>query len=316
MDEQILALITAHLDGSATPAQEAQLQQWRQQSPDNEQELERLTTLWNQSGELGHLAQVDLQADWAEVQQHIQEKTPSRKRYRWQMAAALALLLVGASIIAMFFPPSESTRYAYATIGTTRTITLPDGSQVHLNKKSSLLLDEDFGEHNRKMVLSGEAYFEVTPDAQKPFIVSCGGAETKVLGTAFNLKQEAHATSIWVTHGKVAFSSDSDQLTLTKGMAAIANSDSVFYRTADPNLLAWHTEVLRFDKELLNEVFPVLEKHYSVTIDYADLSPDLRLTAVFDDMTIEEVLDEIALIHNLTWEKIAAKTYRWKPAQP
>ena len=69
----------------------------------------------------------------------------------------------------------------------TSLITLPDGTLVHLNTNSSLTYQQNFGQDNRKVKLSGEGYFEVKKDAKKKFIVNTEYMDVTVLGTKFNL---------------------------------------------------------------------------------------------------------------------------------
>ena len=69
----------------------------------------------------------------------------------------------------------------------TSQVTLPDGTLVRLNANSSLTYQQNFGQDNRKVKLSGEGYFEVKKNTEKKFIVNTGYIDVTVLGTKFNL---------------------------------------------------------------------------------------------------------------------------------
>lgn len=72
--------------------------------------------------------------------------------------------------------------------GTTQVLDLPDGSRVTLNGGSQLVFPSSFGSFERDVFFSGEAYFEISPDSEHPFIVNTPNATVKVLGTEFNLR--------------------------------------------------------------------------------------------------------------------------------
>ena len=87
-----------------------------------------------------------------------------------------------------------------------RFINLPDGSSVILNENSRVELSKNFGSNGlREVYLYGEAYFDVTHDLKKPFIVYTGKVKTTVLGTAFNIKESSlsQTVTVTVTRGKV-----------------------------------------------------------------------------------------------------------------
>ncbi|WP_281233320.1 FecR family protein [Flavobacterium gelatinilyticum] len=83
---------------------------------------------------------------------------------------------------------------------------LPDGSTVLLNDNSTLKYDQNsFGSKTREVTLTGEAFFDIKHNAQKPFIVHTGKIQTRVLGTAFNINAQNSSDNIEVTvaRGKV-----------------------------------------------------------------------------------------------------------------
>src|SRR5690606_19734450 len=82
---------------------------------------------------------------------------------------------------------------------------LSDGSLVYLNSASEVLVA--FNEHERRIILeTGEAHFEVVPDASRPFIVTAGSVSVRAVGTAFNVKLAAESIDVLVVEGKVELS--------------------------------------------------------------------------------------------------------------
>ena len=89
-------------------------------------------------------------------------------------------------------------------------VTLPDGSNIYLNRNTILSYQKNFGRDDRNVTLSGEAFFDIAPDTEKPFIVDAGKASVKVVGTSFNVITNNHdsAVEVFVKTGKVMLSGD------------------------------------------------------------------------------------------------------------
>jgi hypothetical protein len=115
--------------------------------------------------------------------------------------AASILLVVGIGYI------YYSTKNGYTEINAIESVAmtyLPDSSRVWVNVGSSVEFERDFS--SRQVLLNGEAYFEVTPDKNRPFTVTTLHSSTTVLGTAFNLKEEEKQVHLSVAEGLVRFS--------------------------------------------------------------------------------------------------------------
>ena len=104
-------------------------------------------------------------------------------------AAALLLLSLGTAAIFINNPGILSKKNAVVALNDQKNIliSLPDGSKVYLNRNSTFTYRKNFGKHRRDVNLSGEAFFEIAPDASKPFIIDAGNAKIKVVGTSFNV---------------------------------------------------------------------------------------------------------------------------------
>ncbi|TDS13837.1 FecR family protein [Sphingobacterium paludis] len=118
-------------------------------------------------------------------------------------------------------------------------ITLPDSSRVWLNANSTLSVDAGYGTSVRQMQLEGEAFFDVSPDPAKPFVVKTKHIKIQVLGTAFNIQAYAATEKfrVGVAHGKVAVWDHAEQELnqLTKGQVLsydIHNGESTTQQAA------------------------------------------------------------------------------------
>ena len=137
-----------------------------------------------------------------------------------------------------------------------RVYILPDKSRVWLNKNSVVSYLPDFGDSVRKVQLHGEAFFEIQPDPERPFIISANGSETRVIGTAFNLRAyEKDDPVVTVVSGKVAFSNENsveEKLVLIKGEKATLHKQGgklVKEKNDDRHFLDWK-HILVYKKEI------------------------------------------------------------------
>jgi ferric-dicitrate binding protein FerR (iron transport regulator) len=192
-----------------------------------------------------------------------------------------------------------------------REISLPDSSKVWLNENSEIVYDEDFLKDSlRKITLNGEAFFEVSHNRQKPFVVEGNGLITRVLGTSFDLKYTDTQKSLVVVTGKVRFS----YLEKTAVKASIIVEagyqtellDRKFVKReeSDKNKLAWHTGILEFQNESLDVVVKNLAGLYktSIVLKVAD-QKDFKFTGVIDHLPLEVALETICFSLDLQWKK-------------
>ncbi|MCG8320892.1 MAG: FecR family protein [Cytophagales bacterium] len=133
---------------------------------------------------------------------------------------------------------------------------LPDKSRVWLNKNTRISYPPDFGDSVRSIWLTGEAFFEIQEDRDKPFIISANGSETRVVGTAFNLKAyEKEDPVLTVVNGKVEFSGDKsrkEKLVLIKGERGTFNRKRgrlIKEKNEEDHFLDWK-HILVYRKEI------------------------------------------------------------------
>jgi transmembrane sensor len=183
-----------------------------------------------------------------------------------------------------------NTEMVYNTIKTPRggqyQVTLSDGTTVWLNAASSLRFPISFSEKNRTVEITGEAYFEVASDKQKPFIVKANNSETEVLGTHFNINAYTDESSIKTTllEGKVkvtiAGNPDNEGLFLKPGQQSIINrnADIRLNRNADlEETMAWKNGRFQFNSTDLKAILRQIARWYDVDVVYQD-SVDLQFT--------------------------------------
>jgi transmembrane sensor len=184
-------------------------------------------------------------------------------------------------------------------VGERRVIALQDGSQVELGAASALDVAFSAGERRVKL-LTGEAFFTVTKDAQ-PFVVAAENGEVKVLGTAFDVKI-ADGVMVAVTRNAVQVSArggatSSAPVVVTQGQAVRYDADGISAVSAADldSIQAWRQDQLVFRNVPLNAVLAELQRYRSGRIALiGGAMGQRRVTAVFDARNADAALDTIA----------------------
>ena len=151
-------------------------------------------------------------------------------------------------------------------------ITLVDGTNVWLNARTSLSYPAKFGKNNRQVVLDGEAYFDVTKDKSKPFIVQTDNYNVEVLGTQFDVNAYSETgefeTTLMSGSVKVASASDSTQKITLKPNNKVFLQDGKLHVTAvdDYNPYRWKEGLICFKNETFTSIMKDFEKYYGLTI--------------------------------------------------
>ncbi|MBD2753865.1 FecR family protein [Spirosoma validum] len=172
--------------------------------------------------------------------------------------------------------------------------TLPDGTTILLNRHSVLTYPTAFAEDRRDVTLTGEAFFDVTPDAKHPFRIQARRSVVQVLGTSFSVQAYTANVSVAVRTGKVRLSAGRKAVLLTKNQQATfeAKADTIRRMPQmSPNVFAYQTEQLVFNKEPLRDVIQAINQYYNADVRLANEKiGNCRLTTRFDKTPLETVL--------------------------
>lgn len=234
------------------------------------------------------------------VEQRVQNQKPSRNLL-FKIAASIVLALgIGFLIVkssSTNTPVEVSIITKSATLGQKATFKLPDGSEVRLNSGSSLSYPATFSTI-REVKLVGEAFFEVTKNPNKKFIVSTGGITTTVLGTSFNVSAYPdEELKVTVETGKVGVASNNQQVELVPGQQAtyqLTNKILSMSKVDIANFTSWRNGILKFNGNSLPEITKELERWYGIDIEFEseqDGNCDLKLE--FDNQSLTQVLHQL-----------------------
>lgn len=152
-------------------------------------------------------------------------------------------------------------------------LALPDGTKVWLNASTRLYFPTVFKPGERKVKLSGEAYFEVKHDASNPFIVETStGALLRVLGTSFNVSayhEDAHETTTLLT-GSLQVTRNQSQELLKPGQQAIVSLQKIedVQEVETSYAVAWKEGYFMFNREPIKAVMAKVARWYDVDVVY------------------------------------------------
>ncbi len=287
-------IVTRYLKGKATPEEEAELLQAIHASGEWEAAFRKRTAEWNPLEEAEANPETDRK--WNRIASIITppesqaqaEKTPvislvSSSPLRiigFSIVAAILLLLV--SGVTVFFlnqgglEGQENAGWQTIIAGQEdRSIFLPDGSSVYLREGSELSYPETFASSVRKVKIKGEAFFEVTHNSERPFIVDASGLSVKVLGTSFSVQtlDQGNEISVILVEGKVSLNNAQEkelaQLHPNQKADYFVNDDHYTITEVDSErLTSWRKGIISYDNASLDEIVRLIEQTYKVSLTY------------------------------------------------
>lgn len=188
-------------------------------------------------------------------------------------------------------------------------VILPDGSHVWLNSASAIRYPIVFPAGKREVELTGEAYFEVAPDKQRPFTVKANNMEVDVLGTAFNVMAYSDETTLRTTlfHGAVSVLAAGKVMQLKPGEQAGLATDNQMLSVHEANLdevAAWRKGMFLFKKRKIEEIMRQISRWYDVEIEYRGKRPEAALSGELsrrdDAHELLEILQSTNNVHFIT----------------
>lgn len=353
--DNYIGLIYKKLKGGISLEEQSILDIWVGQSEENERLMKETVQNWELTATYESQVdlELDIEGDFQFLQQRIQKEelaatlTPvakdnlkvahqpigkvvtmnSKKSANtwigWAAAAAVAMA------VGFWFVNGENSieinQVALETkYNQEKAVTLADGTKVYLNGQSKLEYPTTFEGNQRLVKLTGEAFFDVARNAQKPFIIETSKAKVTVLGTSFNVRARLveTATEVVVKTGKVRFENTvgDRKVELTPNEKGIYNSaTNTINETpiATMNDLAWHTDVFVYKGTTLQEVTQDIAKQFNVEINLANPAmKTCKLSGRYDaGKGVQYILESIAeglemeskAIGNTAYELIGGK---------
>jgi transmembrane sensor len=346
--ERVWNLMAKKLSGETSPEELQELERLLQSNPDLLAQAKILAEMWNQA------APDDRQAAEDAFDRHLDRMKeinsgeidipmPRNRsgKYSRILAGSVAAIVATLGIVFAWQhsgPHAASADWATGTVarvsseistrnGSKTHVVLPDGTLVWLNAGSRITYDKDYGASIREISLTGEAFFDVARNAEKPFVIHTARIDIRVLGTRFNIRSYPtdKTTEATLIRGSIEVSikdRPSEKIILKPNeKLVVANDDSTLHRNtagrgggnADESLVnirkptyepvtgaivetSWVDNKLIFQDEDFGDLATSMERWYGVEIHFAD--PGLKewhFTGSFQNETIQQALDAMKL---------------------
>ncbi|MCD9018797.1 FecR family protein [Parachryseolinea silvisoli] len=236
---------------------------------------------------------------------------------RWIKIAASLLLVLSSSVylyryVATAFKAEVAVKKVQTRKGQRLRIDLPDGSVAFLNAGSTLTFPEAFSDTLRSVALTGEAFFEVVKNPEKPFVVKTADIQTRVLGTSFNVRsfESDSATAVSLVTGKVRVAPEHPSS--KKQEYVLAAGERLVYRQTDhtfekatfeiADITGWKDGVLVFSDTDFAATIQRLEQWYGVEITVQHPpSKDWHVNGHFENEPLSEVLASIQFVYDIKY---------------
>ncbi|WP_353721021.1 FecR domain-containing protein [Dyadobacter sp. 676] len=300
-------LVKSMLD-EASVAEQIEIKQWLLDDDDNQRYYEHFELIWNESKRLSRASTVDENAAWerfkARTAGKVQEAEvmPMYPKPVFRILRMVAMVLMTAGVGWLSYLAStrnSSPEMLRVSSGMqTLTDTLPDGSIVTLNRKSTIRFPKEFEGKTRLVQLTGEAFFDVKPDKSKPFLISVNDVTVKVVGTSFNVKDDAEKTEVIVETGIVEVARADQKIRITPKEEATVMKASAQMRksvTGDEFYNYYRTRRLFCDGTPLWRLVEILNEAYEADIVIGnERLREMPINTTFDQNSLENILGVIS----------------------
>lgn len=311
-------LIVKRLRGEATDIEVKQLDHWRAESSENEEAYQAFLGLWNGTGEpmAPHVRsapaaeEIMREGDARRVRSQARSARRALLRSRW---TGVGVAVVATAAVALLVFPRDAER-ATPTHGLfpletssspedVTTLALSDGSVLRMMPETRA--EFPAGTDRREVVLEGRAFFAVADDST-PFAVVTPVGELIVHGTRFEVSASREELRLVVVEGRVQMASASGSLEVGPGQVARLHTDSP--PTVEDHgdiwsVLEWPDGLLIYEATPLRDVASELSRHFGRVVTIADSSlEEIRITAWFEDESLEEVVRAVCMVARLPCE--------------
>lgn len=307
------AAILRYIRGTASEEETVRVESWMQETDENEKTVQQFARIYHASTTQERILARDPEAAYNKVRNQIRQRSSKTRLSRVYIAAACFIgVLIMSSVISYWKPevtvPTTQLITVQANAGMRTHLSLPDGTVAYLNSGSTLSYPLPYDKKERKVMLSGEAYFKVAHNEEQPFIVSVMNDKmrVKVLGTEFNLQAYETENNIETTliSGSVFLEVRKNNkivqtATLIPSEKAIYDwvSGAISIETVNTAYdIAWKEGRLMFKNQPLPQVLKELSLFYNVKFEVRDsVINSYYFTGTFENKQLAQVLDYLKI---------------------
>ncbi|MEX0945274.1 MAG: FecR domain-containing protein [Balneolaceae bacterium] len=198
-------------------------------------------------------------------------------------------------------------------------VRLADGSEVILRPNSELYMVEE-SRSKQVYLLNGEAYFTVTSDPNRQFIVDTGSGTAEVLGTSFNIRAWNHETVVFLESGSLRLSTadQSDQIILEPGQVSIATQNNQISQpeyTDKEYYTSWQENVIVFNNRPVSSIIREIEHHFTIQIEVSSDIQDTLLGGSISIDNLQTTLQNLELVLGGEFVLISDDRYQYIDAE-
>lgn len=307
-DLEIETLIVKSLNGTLSAEEKTRFDELLIKNNQAQKHFDDLSKLWKTSGSLTLQQGLSRDVRWHNLKEKMEKDPSGDSRFSLKLILRYAAVLVGISLVAalyLYLPSDNAIVEIKTAYGETRAFVLPDESLVTLNAGTSLQYDPASWDEERKLELTGEAFFEVIK-SDVPFIVASNNANVHVMGTSFNVRSRNSVTSVTCVTGKVNVSKKTNgnqSAVLTQGLGVTVDSLvlSDVYHVADNKVIGWMQGDLHFDNTPLDEVFSEIERHFNKSMILKKETGSQTFTGWFKEPQLDNILSTVCLSAGLKY---------------
>lgn len=301
IDSRAREWMSSLYSGKMTEQGRAGFQSWLAESPDHRAAFQMLNDIWTSLDRVR-----DIENGAMGVTQNSSNVAPPFKRRFMRICVNLTLAagIAALAILATFhFTHPLDERHLASEVGEIRTLGLVDGSQLVLRADSEIVAS--MSRAGRSVTIErGGAYFEVSRDEQRPFVVSAGDIDIRVRGTGFDVLKGPSSVRVSVTHGRVAVAHLTHTVELTGGQQLTIAADGTFGAIVefDPKqVLGWRDGRFSYINARLADIVADINRYQTVKVEIEDQAlEDLRVTTMFRIENADQMLAGIEATEPLT----------------
>ncbi|WP_158531151.1 FecR family protein [Algoriphagus chordae] len=310
-EEKLIKYLLQESDSEETKA----VQEWISEDEANQKQFEEVQWIWKSSKVLLEKSEVDENLAWqrfTKLRNESSSAAPTQnqrflQRGWFKAAAAVTLIFVSAWVYSAFLPQSGRAYYSSVELqseGSPIEVAILDGTSITLNKNTSLSYSQKFlGKQRNVSLESGEAFFDVKRNENKPFVIQTEKVQITVLGTSFHVKTAGNTTEVIVVTGSVQVEIDGKKEVLKPDEKLRVNQETgEMEKTLPSNKLYNYYVSKRFqaDRIPLEELVKTLNEAYDANIEIArDELRTLPITTTLEYGSLSKNLDVIRETLNL-----------------
>lgn len=311
IEKNIEELLFSYCEGKLSGDERKHVEEWISASKENEELAKTVHELYWAADTLSVMDKVDADKALKKANGKLVRRK-FKTVFLWAERAAAIMFIPLLSAYLLQIKNSDVAEARMMEIrtnpGMTTAFVLPDGTNVSLNSGSVLRYPEFFSEDKREVELIGEAFFDVTKDPNKRFVVKTTGDErVEVLGTSFNMEAFPGDSILSTTllEGKVRFVSDAGSVQMNPGEKLVYNnktSKAKLTKTNGEAETAWKYGKIIFDNTPFNEALHMLSKRFNVDfVVKNEKHQNDSFTGTFSTQRLEQVLDVFSISSKIKW---------------